>query len=535
MQRCDELIKLLLSEDELTEERLQQFWALTKTEMRLDIYKIISDCAYSFKQQHLDFFFDQICNGIPASKLDMEDFNTLSELGKCSRDREAKFHQNVTNFFWRIATGSGDSDAVSSLEVIEHCATKYRDLIKYNATLEKKQEMCIDLVKLIKDGNLTSSVACIKLLQGIIKDQNDRVSTTSTYNYGGNTTYSYGGGSSTYPSAYGTGSALRGAGGAQGSQGAGASEPQESKGDAEESKEAEAAKELTLQQVLSDLEKNHHIMDVVINNLASYCDKVTAQLTKNPSDKDVERKKLFIGKSVHSHDAEIDHRLAFIKYYAQVNDDYCVSQKELGVIYDLLVTKSAVASDEQEFLTWCKSSCESQSSKASIMDMQEVGHFFTDKIQKKELDLKNLGPTGFDFLKQYFLSVNMGESKMEEVKPKTSSYSYGSGYNANRYAQNYRYSWSADTGYGASYGSSSTKTEEKEKKYVSKVLPKDLHEYNMLWTLVLECQQPQVSEQVVAFFIQVHLQLVKDLEEEKTNILLELIQKCIDILNKKGQ
>lgn len=50
VQRCDEIIKLLLAEDQLTEDYLNQFWALTKAEMRLDVYKIINDCAYSFKQ-----------------------------------------------------------------------------------------------------------------------------------------------------------------------------------------------------------------------------------------------------------------------------------------------------------------------------------------------------------------------------------------------------------------------------------------------------------------------------------------------------
>lgn len=164
VQRCDELIKLLSAEDELTDERLTMFWALTKTEMRLDIYKIVSDCAYGLKQPHLEFIFDRICNGIPAAKLDMEDFNCLSELGRCSRDRESSFHQNVTTFFWRIATGGDHADPVGSLEVIEHCSTKYRELIKYNTSLEKKQEMCIDLVKLINEGNLTSSVACIQLM-----------------------------------------------------------------------------------------------------------------------------------------------------------------------------------------------------------------------------------------------------------------------------------------------------------------------------------------------------------------------------------
>jgi ubiquitin carboxyl-terminal hydrolase 34 len=58
IQRSDEILKLLLSEDMLGEDLLKQFWSLTKTDLRLEVYKIISDCSMSFRQQHLDFVFD---------------------------------------------------------------------------------------------------------------------------------------------------------------------------------------------------------------------------------------------------------------------------------------------------------------------------------------------------------------------------------------------------------------------------------------------------------------------------------------------
>lgn len=49
VQRSDEILKLLLSEDLLDEGLLQQFWSLTKTDLRLEVYKIISDCSMSFR------------------------------------------------------------------------------------------------------------------------------------------------------------------------------------------------------------------------------------------------------------------------------------------------------------------------------------------------------------------------------------------------------------------------------------------------------------------------------------------------------
>jgi hypothetical protein len=52
------------------------------------------------------------------------------------------------------------------------------------------------------------------------------------------------------------------------------------------------------------------------------------------------------------------------------------------------------------------------------MDLREVGKFFTDKIAKKELNVQSLGPTGFQFLQQYFLSLNEKEEKLEKIKAK---------------------------------------------------------------------------------------------------------------------
>jgi hypothetical protein len=90
VQRSDEVLKLLLSEDMLGLELLQQFWSLTKTDLRLEVYKIISDCSFYFKANHVAFLLDKI-KSIPPEKLDLEDLNCLSELGKHPKDREAGF------------------------------------------------------------------------------------------------------------------------------------------------------------------------------------------------------------------------------------------------------------------------------------------------------------------------------------------------------------------------------------------------------------------------------------------------------------
>lgn len=49
IQRCDEVLKLLLQEDMLTLDLLKQFWSLTKTDLRLEVFKIINDCSFYYK------------------------------------------------------------------------------------------------------------------------------------------------------------------------------------------------------------------------------------------------------------------------------------------------------------------------------------------------------------------------------------------------------------------------------------------------------------------------------------------------------
>jgi hypothetical protein len=109
--------------------------------------------------------------------------------------------------------------------------------------------------------------------------------------------------------------------------------------------------------VLAAILGERKLMEALLDDLAAHskaANEFVGGLDKVPSD----RKKLFVNESQYSHHEEIDERLTFIKYVASMASDYCLSKKELGVIYDLLVTRSTVESDQLEFLTWCKSSCE---------------------------------------------------------------------------------------------------------------------------------------------------------------------------------
>jgi hypothetical protein len=148
----------------------------------------------------------------------------------------------------------------------------------------------------------------------------------------------------------------------------------------------------------------------VLKNLTKYCERVKAAVAsanEGSTAPDLkQRKKLNLVNPKYSHHDEIDERLQFLKYLATVSTDYQVSKSDLETLYEHLVTNSPIPSDQDEFLTWCKSSCEQSSATTSILDLNEVGEFFSEKMNNGSLDVKNLLVVGFNFLQQYFLSVN---------------------------------------------------------------------------------------------------------------------------------
>jgi hypothetical protein len=150
------------------------------------------------------------------------------------------------------------------------------------------------------------------------------------------------------------------------------------------------------------------LVNVILDDLRRYCDTSNAKLSE-PSNEN--RKKLFLVNSKTSHHDEIDERLSFLRYIASISD-FKISKNELGAIYDLLMKESKIVSDKEEFLQWCKGSCEQSSQTTLILDLNEVGEFFTEKMNNGDLDVKNLPVVGFEFLQHYFLSANEKDQKL---------------------------------------------------------------------------------------------------------------------------
>lgn len=156
-------------------------------------------------------------------------------------------------------------------------------------------------------------------------------------------------------------SALRNRNAATAAQGQGEGAPETEKAEGEETKPVE----LTLQGVLNTLLQGSDLVGFLLLDLSNYClsaAEYLGELSKASPEATLDRKKVNVKESVYSHHEEVEERLEFLKFIAKMTNDFCITKKELGVIYDLLVAKSCMSSDSQEFLTWCKSSCDAQAS-----------------------------------------------------------------------------------------------------------------------------------------------------------------------------
>jgi len=81
------------------------------------------------------------------------------------------------------------------------------------------------------------------------------------------------------------------------------------------------------------------------------------------------------------------------------------------------MTNSPVKSDYNEFLNWCNDSVKLQTAFVSVLDLDEVGEFFSELISNQTLNLAELPVVGFEFLTMYFISKNHNENKLLRITP----------------------------------------------------------------------------------------------------------------------
>jgi hypothetical protein len=87
-----------------------------------------------------------------------------------------------------------------------------------------------------------------------------------------------------------------------------------------------------------------------------------------------------------------------VRFIAQISTEFQISQTELDFIYSLMGKKVVFDSDPDLFLKWCKNTCDKQTSTNIMLDLEEVGKFFSKKMSDGDLELSNLSLIGFELL-----------------------------------------------------------------------------------------------------------------------------------------
>lgn len=163
--------------------------------------------------------------------------------------------------------------------------------------------------------------------------------------------------------------------------------------------------------MFDEIEESSGFSNSIVRNLVAYFESVQGKTI----DAKVPRKQLKLENAKYLHCEEVDERLKFLQTFA-ANSSFEVAKQHLKVVYDLL-SNSPVKSDLEEFLKWCKSACENPTDR--IVDLNEVGEFFSEQIAQRILDLKSMPQTGFHFIRMFFVSANIGANQiLRQQKPK---------------------------------------------------------------------------------------------------------------------
>ena len=144
---------------------MEQFWSLTKSDYKLEIFKIINEYEYYLGQPQIEYIFDQI-RQTPALKLGIEEIDILSMLGR--RSKVLNFEHQISLFFWSIIK---DSESYNQ-ELLDCCVTKFADMIKYNS-INLKKPFFEHLATFMAEST-APTIPVLRLFQKIVDDHKDR-------------------------------------------------------------------------------------------------------------------------------------------------------------------------------------------------------------------------------------------------------------------------------------------------------------------------------------------------------------------------
>ena len=471
IQRSKEILKFLVTEDQLSTEQLDLFWKGTSfdDESRREIYKIIEEVSSVMKSHHVMQFLDKFTKDKDV-KIIPEAVNCIFEMGKSSK-ASSEHSASVAELLWRFATDDKNPFDVSDIAI-----TKLGDLLKKwkFSTAKSYFYKCLDNLK-----THYSSIESLKILKKIIKEVD-----YSKFIFD--------------------------------------SEESGSLATAEESKTEEEGEEEKInskgEAILFFIEKEN-LIEIFLEDLRTYS-KVSQTRISDVKDKSKIKEFKFEGR--YDHKTNIEERLGFLKFLA-TNSTFTISRNEVDVIWSCLVDESQIDYDEAALFKWLKESCEKSSGTNVVWELQDIGAIFNERLGKGTGEMTSLTLDGFYCMQSYFLLANETAEKLErKVKPRVvpTYTSYGSHIGPGFSTFSF-------------HNVKKQKKEEAVEEVDFMVLtePKNLEGVKNMWKIAIECGNKGVSQKATEFLIKLYYNLSPSLEENKKEINYECIETALAFLS----
>ena len=155
-----------------------------------------------------------------------------------------------------------------------------------------------------------------------------------------------------------------------------------------------------------------------------------------------------------------------------------------------------------------------------------MSDLLTDLQQNNQLNYSTLNQTGFEFLCSYFLSINEKEERVSKIQPKLKPKVERMGYYSSS-------SW-VQTSHVQAQDEADI-DEDEGPNFELRTSPAELEKLEMIWEIVEQVIEPDVSRKATTFLINVHMSLEADLAERRAEFCQMFISKCIGRLSSTNE
>ena len=104
VQRTEELLKLLINQNALSDDELELIWSATRIDeaTKLELYKVLNEISSRLRSGEIVFIIEQF-NQRKLNHLTGEEVLLVSEMAKRVRSAESTYGDMAVQFMWKLA------------------------------------------------------------------------------------------------------------------------------------------------------------------------------------------------------------------------------------------------------------------------------------------------------------------------------------------------------------------------------------------------------------------------------------------------